>query len=290
MKISQKIISLTLSFVIFVFGMTPVAFADDGGSGDSQASTITTTTANEKYGNWKFKVTTTTDSSVSPAKVTKTAMITQYCGTTDTTVVVPGVLDGAIVTEIGSQAFARHGEILALYIPNGVTTIDSWAFYDCNSVAVVSIANANVNLNQGAFQSNPNVTAYLNSGYSDENVNMLGMTLGGSDKVSRSGYTEIAVDITNSDASDSNTSIEKTLYAPYGTYLNVDKYPIIKADINVIPRGTGCTVDSGSSDGKTYIYTISGTLTGVVDYTNNAAIADNLKGQVTVNDCIITLM
>lgn len=101
MKISQKIISLTLSFVIFVFGMTPVAFADDGGSGDSQASTITTTTANEKYGNWKFKVTTRTDSSVSPAKVTKTAMITQYCGTIDTTVVVPGVLDGAIVTEIG---------------------------------------------------------------------------------------------------------------------------------------------------------------------------------------------
>ncbi|MDS0527769.1 leucine-rich repeat protein [Clostridium sp. SHJSY1] len=292
----KKVVSMTLIFAMIFsllnLAITSTAFADDNGGpegpggpgGGPSTSQTTTTKTSEKYGNWKFTVTTTTDSSVSPSKVTKTAKITQYIGTTDTTVVVPGVLDGATVTEIGSQAFARHGEILALYVPNVVKTIDSWAFYDCNSVAVVSIANADVNLDTGAFQSNPNVVVYLNSSYSDENTNKLVSVLGSSDKVSRKGYTGITVDIKDSEDSDSYTAVDKTLYGTYGEYLSVNSYPIEKTNISIISRGTGCTVDSGNFENNIYTYTISGDLTGVVDYTSSATVADSLKDKVKVKE------
>lgn len=280
------ILSFLLIYSLSNFNMISLVFAAGNKSNGQFKSNVTTTTKNEKYGNWKFTVTTTTDNSVSPSKATKTAKITQYSGTSDTTVVVPGILDGAIVNEIGSQAFARHSEIRSLYVPDGITKIDSWAFYDCNSVAVISIANANVALSTDAFESNPNVVVYLNSKYNIENTNKLVNALGSKNKVSKTGYTETTVDIKDLNNNDPYTAADKTLCANYGTYLNVKTYPISKTNIDVVLRGTGCKVNSSTFNSKTntYIYTISGTLTGIVDYSLAVTIADSLKGKVKAGE------
>lgn len=107
-------------------------------------------------GNWSFDVVTGSSQN--------TSMITYYSGQADSTVIVPSVLGGATVTSIAAQAFGHHDEIRALYVPDSVTDIAAWAFYDLNAALIFSFANPSVSIASGAFQSSANATLYLPDG------------------------------------------------------------------------------------------------------------------------------
>jgi hypothetical protein len=124
------------------------------GPGPQQAQV---TKVAQTVGDWSFDVIT----SQQGAQRTVSSTLTYYAGKSKKVVVVPSVLGGAPVTAIAAQAFGHHGEILAVYVPDSVQTIADWAFYDLNAAALISCANPDVHIADGAFQSSGNATLYL---------------------------------------------------------------------------------------------------------------------------------
>jgi hypothetical protein len=53
-------------------------------------------------------------------------------------VVIPATIGGGTVTEIGEKAFLSNQTLTAVTIPEGVTTIDSYAFYGCTSMTSIT--------------------------------------------------------------------------------------------------------------------------------------------------------
>lgn len=133
----------------------PAGEAPPGGNGADSTTKVSVT-----EGNWSFDVITTGfgDNAVA------TSTITYYAGKSDAVVIVPSILGGAPVTEISSQAFGHHSEIMAVYVPDTVTTVDEWAFYDLNTASILSIANPDVVIDNEAFQSSGNAALYLPAG------------------------------------------------------------------------------------------------------------------------------
>lgn len=124
-----------------------------GGSGGGTATSKVSVTE----GDWSFDVVT----QGSGDDAVKTSSITYYAGKAEAVVIVPSVLGGAPVTDIAAQAFGHHSEIRAVYVPDSVTEIEDWAFYDLNEAALISFANAGVSIAEGAFQSSGNAALYL---------------------------------------------------------------------------------------------------------------------------------
>ncbi len=133
--------------------------AAPGGPG-SQASTSKVSCVE---GDWSFDLVTTQVSDIpgGDAGGQKTSTITYYSGKTASVVAIPAILGGAPVTRIASQAFGHHGEIAAVYVPDSVVSVDDWAFYDLNGALVISFANPDVSIDDGAFQSSGNAALYL---------------------------------------------------------------------------------------------------------------------------------
>ena len=75
---------------------------------------------------------------------------------------IPSQIDGRKVVCIGSYAFANlHHAILNVIIPNGVTTIESHAFEECNNILCVSIPNTVTSIGEKAFYNCKGLT-YIN--------------------------------------------------------------------------------------------------------------------------------
>ena len=75
---------------------------------------------------------------------------------------IPSQIDGRKVVCIGSYAFANlHHAILNIIIPNGVTTIESHAFEECNNILCVSIPNTVTSIGEKAFYNCKGLT-YIN--------------------------------------------------------------------------------------------------------------------------------
>ncbi|WP_160686526.1 hypothetical protein [Clostridium sp. C2-6-12] len=178
---SQKIILtllLTLSITTSCFSLSAMAAdqpaqppaggmgAPPEGGAPGAGSTTSTTKVSTVEGNWSFDVITTTSGNTK----TVTSTITYYAGKTDAVVIVPSVLGGAPVTKISAQAFGHHSEIMAVYVPDSVTEIEDWAFYDLNTAVILSFANPNVAIKEGAFQSSGNAALYLPSGTSQSSA------------------------------------------------------------------------------------------------------------------------
>ncbi|MCR4746228.1 MAG: hypothetical protein K5894_13490, partial [Lachnospiraceae bacterium] len=100
--------------------------APGGPGGGPGGAAESTSKVSVTEGEWSFDLITTGEGD----NATVTSTITYYAGKTDEVVIVPSVLGGAPVTEISSQAFGHHGEIMAVYVPDTVTKVDEWAFYD----------------------------------------------------------------------------------------------------------------------------------------------------------------
>ena len=67
--------------------------------------------------------------------------ITEYNGYLSS-VDIPSVIDGKIVTTIGESAFSLCNSLTSITIPNSVTTIGEWAFSLCNSITSITIPNS----------------------------------------------------------------------------------------------------------------------------------------------------
>lgn len=174
------------------------------------AETVTKVSAVE--GDWSFDVVTV--GSGENAVVTST--VTYYAGKSDAVVIIPSILGGAPVTRISSQAFGHHGEIMAVYVPDTVTTVDEWAFYDLNTASIISFANKDTEIDTAAFQSSGNAVLYMPS--------TTEQTLAGGKDVVTAGTEYVEVKVENSEAA----------AIAGGTYLNVTsskEYAITAEDI-----------------------------------------------------------
>lgn len=204
--------------------------APGGAPGGAPGAEEKSTKVSVTEGDWSFDVITTGEGE----NATVTSTITYYSGKDAETVIVPSVLGGAPVTEIASQAFGHHGEILAVYVPDTVTTVDEWAFYDLNTASLISFANPDVAIDDAAFQSSGNAELYLPSGTSQKEA--------GGKSVVTSGTSEITVELENSESA----------AIAGGTYLNVDgQYSITQDDIaDLAVAASGEDSDVSYSDGK----------------------------------------
>ncbi len=183
MKRRKQVLTL---FLLFIMSLTFLIFCDktdtnaestltaDSKEGDSYGEALpedgmsimgeggeenSSTKVSVTEGNWSFDVITTG----SGDNAITASTITYYAGKSDAVVIVPSILGGAPVTEISSQAFGHHSEIMAVYVPDSVTIIDEWAFYDLNTASVLSFANPDVVIDDAAFQSSGNAGLYLPS-------------------------------------------------------------------------------------------------------------------------------
>jgi hypothetical protein len=78
-----------------------------------------------------------------------TISIASYFGSGNT-VVVPSEIDGLPVTSIGEYAF-EYSTITNITIPNSVTNIGDYAFYECHNLASITIPNSITSIGNYAF-------------------------------------------------------------------------------------------------------------------------------------------
>ena len=76
-------------------------------------------------------------------------VITEYLGT-DSDVTVPAMLDGLPVLTIGENAF-RGKKVTSVVIPEGVRTLDWFAFYGCNELKSITLPASLTMVEYGAF-------------------------------------------------------------------------------------------------------------------------------------------
>jgi hypothetical protein len=65
-------------------------------------------------------------------------------------VTVPAAINGLAVTDIGNKAFEETG-VTSVVIPEGVTSIGSWAFYSCSGLGSVVIPSSVTSIGDSAF-------------------------------------------------------------------------------------------------------------------------------------------
>ncbi|MFD3447112.1 leucine-rich repeat protein [Microbacteriaceae bacterium 4G12] len=104
-----------------------------------------------------------------------TYSITGYNGN-DTNITIPSFIDGHMVTRIENNAFSgndgingnnaiKYRALTSVTIPDTVTSIGSFAFYDCSSLVNISIPNSVTSIGDSAFAyciSLPNITLPTN--------------------------------------------------------------------------------------------------------------------------------
>ena len=78
------------------------------------------------------------------------ATITKYTGT-ETAVSIPQTIDDYPVTIIGENAFSLHKTLISVTIPEGITSIDYFAFAFCTSLETIYLPNSIVSINERAF-------------------------------------------------------------------------------------------------------------------------------------------
>ena len=95
-----------------------------------------------------------TDDSFTAVKVTK------YKGS-DPLVVIPAIMQGLPVKEIGPRAFERNHDIVAVVTPEGMTVIDERAFSNCSSLSVAVISEGVSVIGESAFTNCKNLSTVV---------------------------------------------------------------------------------------------------------------------------------
>ncbi|MGN0624339.1 MAG: leucine-rich repeat domain-containing protein, partial [Oscillospiraceae bacterium] len=87
-----------------------------------------------------------------------TVEISGYTGS-DSTLTIPGTIDGKKVTSIGGYAFEDCTSLTSITIPNSVTSIGSNAFNYCTSLTSITIPNSVTSIGGGAFNTCTSLTS-----------------------------------------------------------------------------------------------------------------------------------
>lgn len=80
-----------------------------------------------------------------------TAEITRYGGRRNAKLDIPAELDGHRVTAIGDRAFYECESLKIVTIPGGVTVIGNYAFYECESLTSVTLPESVTSIGDYAF-------------------------------------------------------------------------------------------------------------------------------------------
>ena len=147
-KTCKSIACIALSAGL-VFTELPFAGANSGNSKwqESAATGLmqvqaAQTTYNYTVGNSTYTYTILTDDTVK---------ITKYKGT-DESIVIPSEIDGKKVTVIGSSAFYGFKSLKNIEIPDGITSIENYAFCQCWSITSLSVPESVTSIGTGAFR------------------------------------------------------------------------------------------------------------------------------------------
>ena len=147
-KTCKSIACIALSAGLVFTGL-PFAGANSGNSKwqESAATGLmqvqaAQTTYNYTVGNSTYTYTILTDDTVK---------ITKYKGT-DESIVIPSEIDGKKVTVIGSSAFYGFKSLKNIEIPDGITSIENYAFCQCWSITSLSVPESVTSIGTGAFR------------------------------------------------------------------------------------------------------------------------------------------
>ena len=147
-KTCKSIACIALSAGLVFTGL-PFAGANSGNSKWQESAAIglmqvqaAQTTYNYTVGNSTYTYTILTDDTVK---------ITKYKGT-DESIVIPSEIDGKKVTVIGSSAFYGFKSLKNIEIPDGITSIENYAFCQCWSITSLSVPESVTSIGTGAFR------------------------------------------------------------------------------------------------------------------------------------------
>ncbi len=87
------------------------------------------------------------------------AKITDYFGD-DTKLIIPSIIDGYIVTEIQGYTFYSHDDLVSVYIPDSVNTIETSAFVWCDNLTELYISESVTDIGEDVVFGNSNPTIY----------------------------------------------------------------------------------------------------------------------------------
>ena len=139
----KRALSILLCLAL-AFSLCVTVFASGEASGGASGESSVSLTA----GDWKFSREKTEDG--------YTVTVTQFSGDPDENglVIVPKILGGGTVTDIGMTAF-RNTSIQAVLLPDSVETVEQWAFYDCTALQYVTSPSTGISVDAAAFQNSP---------------------------------------------------------------------------------------------------------------------------------------
>ena len=147
-KTCKSIACIALSAWLVFTGL-PFAGANSGNSKWQESVAIglmqvqaAQTTYNYTVGNSTYTYTILTDDTIK---------ITKYKGT-DESIVIPSEIDGKKVTVIGSSAFYGFKSLKNIEIPDGITSIENYAFCQCWSITSLSVPESVTSIGTGAFR------------------------------------------------------------------------------------------------------------------------------------------
>jgi len=142
-KTCKSIACIALSAGLVFTGL-PFAGANSGNSKwqESAATGLMQVQAAQTTYNSTYTYTILTDDTVK---------ITKYKGT-DESIVIPSEIDGKKVTVIGSSAFYGFKSLKNIEIPDGITSIENYAFCQCWSITSLSVPESVTSIGTGAFR------------------------------------------------------------------------------------------------------------------------------------------
>ena len=147
-KTCKSIACIALSAWLVFTGL-PFAGANSGNSKWQESAAIglmqvqaAQTTYNYTVGNSTYTYTILTDDTIK---------ITKYKGT-DESIVIPSEIDGKKVTVIGSSAFYGFKSLKNIEIPDGITSIENYAFCQCWSITSLSVPESVTSIGTGAIR------------------------------------------------------------------------------------------------------------------------------------------
>ncbi len=76
--------------------------------------------------------------------------ITDYTGS-DTSIVIPQIIEGCPVTAIGANAFSYCDRLVNVTLPDGIKSLGNYAFYLCTSLESIAIPSSVVSIGKDAF-------------------------------------------------------------------------------------------------------------------------------------------